>query len=34
MKKVLLSVVAMATMSTLSFAGGDIDPVEPMVDTQ
>jgi opacity protein-like surface antigen len=33
MKKVLFSVVAMATMSTLSFAGGDIDPVEPMVDT-
>ena len=33
MKNILLSVVAMATMSTLSFAGGDIDPVEPMVDT-
>ena len=31
MKKIVLSVSAMVAMSTLSFAGGDIDPVEPMV---
>ena len=31
MKKVVLSTVAMVAMSTLSFAGGDIAPVEPMV---
>ena len=33
MKKVVLSVVAMAAVSTACFAGGDIDPVEPMVST-
>lgn len=33
MKKILLSVVAMAAMSTASFAGGDIDPIEPVVST-
>jgi opacity protein-like surface antigen len=33
MKKIVLSVVAMAAVSTACFAGGDIDPVEPMVTT-
>ena len=31
MKKIVLSAVTMVAMSTLSFAGGDIDPVEPVV---
>ena len=33
MKKIVLSVVAMVAVSTACFAGGDIDPVEPMVAT-
>ncbi len=33
MKKIVLSVVAMVAVSTACFAGGDIEPVEPMVNT-
>jgi len=33
MKKIVLSVVAMAAVSTACFAGGDIEPVEPVVST-
>ncbi len=33
MKKYTLSVVACALMGTLAMAGGDIAPVEPVVDT-
>ena len=33
MKKFNLSLVAVLTMSTFAMAGGDIAPVEPMVET-
>ena len=33
MKKLTLSIAAVAAMSTLAMAGGDIAPVEPVVDT-
>ena len=32
MKKISLSLVAVAALSTVLFAGGDIDPVEPIVE--
>ena len=32
MKKIVLSVVTVVAMSSVSFAGGDIEPVEPMME--
>lgn len=33
MKKTTLSIIAAAAMSTFAFAGGDIAPVEPVIET-
>jgi opacity protein-like surface antigen len=33
MKKATLSIIAAAAMSTFAFAGGDLTPVEPVVET-